>query len=159
MLKELYLEFKDGKKETKLIHIEQGEQVKIYPQRDGIVTGGCKTFKYQVPKHPYLSKSIVRFGDKTLIYPEGIECHPKTTLDDIVEYLTEEQLLKEKVKVPKVKVQKWKFESTSGEGTYTVLLNNYGKPKCDCSGAWRAKDKRCKHIREVEQLLNNKTNE
>ena len=35
MLKELYLEFEDGRTETKIIHLEPGEQVKIYPQREG----------------------------------------------------------------------------------------------------------------------------
>jgi hypothetical protein len=107
MLKELYLEFEDGRKETKLIHLEPGEQVKIYPQRDKIVASNCKTFKYKVPKHEYLPKMIVHFGDKTFIYPANVECHPKTTLEDIVEYLTKEQLLEEKVEAPKVKVQKW----------------------------------------------------
>ena len=155
MLKELYLEFEDGRKETKLIHLEPGEQVKISPQQDGIVTAGCKTFKYQVPKHRYLTKMIVRFGDKTLIYPEGIECHPKTTLDDVVEYLTEEQLIEEKVEAPEVKVQKWEFESASGGGTYIVTLNKHGNPKCNCSGFWRVKDKEkgCKHVQEVRKNM------
>ena len=158
MLKELYLEFEDGRTETKLIHLEPGEQVKISPQQDGIVTAGCKTFKYQVPKHGYLTKSIFRFGDKTFIYPPQIECHPKTTLDDIVEYLTEEQLLKEKIEAPKVEIQKWEFESASGGGTYTVTLNKFGNPKCNCPGTWRSKG-RCKHVKEVEQILINKTDE
>jgi hypothetical protein len=152
MLKELYLEFEDGRKETKLIHLELGEQVKIYPQRDKIVASNCKTFKYKVPKHEYLPKMIVHFGDKTFIYPANIECHPKTTLEDIVEYLTKEQLLNEKQEVPKVEVQKWEFESASGGGTYTVILNKFGNPKCNCSGAWRAKG-RCKHVKEVEKEL------
>jgi hypothetical protein len=154
MLKELYLEFEDGRKETKLIHLEPGEQVKIYPQRDKIVASNCKTFKYKVPKHEYLPKMIVHFGDKTFIYPANIECHPKTTLEDIVEYLTKEQLLNEKQEVPKVEVQKWEFESASGGGTYTVILNKFGNPKCNCSGAWRAKDKKCKHMKEVEKEIN-----
>jgi hypothetical protein len=154
MLKELYLEFEDGRKETKLIHLELGEQVKIYPQRDKIVASNCKTFKYKVPKHEYLPKMIVHFGDKTFIYPANIECHPKTTLEDIVEYLTKEQLLNEKQEVPKVEVQKWEFESASGGGTYTVILNKFGNPKCNCSGAWRAKDKKCKHMKEVEKEIN-----
>jgi hypothetical protein len=155
MLKELYLEFEDGRTETKLIHLEPGEQVKISPQQDGIVTAGCKTFKYQVPKHGYLTKSIFRFGDKTFIYPAQIECHPKTTLDDIVEYLTEEQLLKEKIEAPKVEIQKWEFESASGGGTYTVTLNKFGNPKCNCSGFWRVKDKEkgCKHVQEVRKNM------
>lgn len=152
MLKELYLEFEDGRKETKLIHLEPGEQVKISPQQDGIITAGCKTFKYQVPKHRYLTKMIFRFGDKTLIYPEGIECHPKTTLDDVVEYLTEEPTIEEKVEESEVEVQKWEFESKSGGGIYTVILNKHGNPKCNCPGAWRSKG-RCKHVKEVEKEL------
>jgi hypothetical protein len=152
MLKELYLEFEDGRKETKLIHLEPGEQVKISPQQDGIITAGCKTFKYQVPKHRYLTKMIFRFGDKTLIYPEGIECHPKTTLDDVVEYLTEEPTIEEKVEESEVEVQKWEFESASGGGTYIVTLNKFGNPKCNCPGTWRSKG-RCKHVKEVEKEL------
>jgi hypothetical protein len=152
MLKELYLEFEDGRKETKLIHLEPGEQVKISPQQDGIVTAGCKTFKYQVPKHKYLTKMIVRFGDKTFIYPAQIECHPKTTLDDVVEYLTEEQLLEEKVETPEVEVQKWEFESVSGGGTYIVTLTKHGNPKCNCPGTGRSKG-RCTHVKEVEKEL------
>jgi len=158
MLKELYLEFEDGRTETKIIHLEPGEQVKIYPQRDGIKNAGCKTFRYQVPKHSYLPKMIFRFGDKTLIYPAQIECHPKTTLDDIVEYLTEEQLLKEKIENPKPEKRTWKFDSASSEGFYTVR-ENMGKLSCNCMGFWRAKDRRCKHIKEVEQILINRIDE
>jgi len=44
MLKELYLEFEDGRKERNIIHLNPGEQVKIYPQRDKIVISNCKTF-------------------------------------------------------------------------------------------------------------------
>lgn len=155
MLKELYLEFEDGQTETKLIYLELGEQVKIYPQRDKIVLSNCKTFRYRVPKHSYLPKMIIKLGDKTYIYPSQIECHPKTTLDDIVEYLTEDQLLKEKTETPKVEIQKWEFESASGGGTYTVTLNKFGNPKCNCSGFWRVKDKEkgCKHVQEVRKNM------
>lgn len=155
MLKELYLEFEDGQTETKLIHLELGEQVKIYPQRDKIVLSNCKTFRYRVPKHSYLPKMIIKLGDKTYIYPSQIECHPKTTLDDIVEYLTEEQLLKGKIEAPKVEVQKWEFKSESSGGTYIVTLNKFGNPKCNCSGFWRVKDKEkgCKHVQEVRKNM------
>jgi hypothetical protein len=40
--------------------------------------------KYKIKKHPYLPVAIVRFFDKTVIMPAGIECHPETTLDDII---------------------------------------------------------------------------
>jgi hypothetical protein len=45
------------------------------------------------------------------------------------------------------------FESSSGDGFYQVI-ENMGKLKCNCPGTWRAKDRRCKHIKEVEQELN-----
>jgi hypothetical protein len=39
--------------------------------------------KYKVKKHVYLPVVIIRLHDKTIIMPEGIECDPSTTLDDI----------------------------------------------------------------------------
>lgn len=41
--------------------------------------------KYKIKKHRYLPICIVKFANKTVIYPAGIECHPETTLDDIIE--------------------------------------------------------------------------
>jgi len=51
------------------------------------------------------------------------------------------------------KQKTWEFKSSSGDGTYIVSLNKNGNPKCNCPGVWRAKDKRCKHIKEVEKEL------
>jgi hypothetical protein len=85
----------------------------------------------------------------SLLHPRP---HPKTTLDDVVEYLIEEQLLEEKVEAPEVKVQMWEFKSASGGGTYIVTLNKHGNPKCNCPGTWRSKG-RCKHVKEVEKEL------
>jgi len=150
MLKELYFEFEDGRVETKIVHIEENDTLTIYPQRDKIKHSGCKAFKYEVPQHKYLPTSIIRFWDKTMIYPAQIECHPKTTLSDIIEIKSEEQIAIEKAALPKKEpAKKWKFSSVSGGGTYTVTLTPKGL-KCDCMGYWRAKDRRCKHIKEVE---------
>ena len=148
MLFELHLEFEDGSVETTIVH---ADEAKIYPQRDGIVHSGCKRFKYKVDKHNILPKTIVRFANKTVIYPSGVECHPKTTLEDIEEILTEQQaaqiVVEQKTPVEK---QLWKFESASGGGTYHVTKGKNGALRCDCPGVWRAKDRRCKHIKEVE---------
>lgn len=149
MLKELYLEYGDGRTETKIIHLEPGEQVKIYPLRDNITTSNCKTFKYQVEKHPYLCLAIVKLGDQTYIYPSKTECHPKTTLDDVLEIDNTQP--KEESK-PREK-HTWKFKSSNSDSTY-VVREKWGKLKCDCPGTWRAKDRRCKHIQEVEKELN-----
>jgi hypothetical protein len=149
MLFELYLEFEDGRVETAIV---PAEETKIYPQRDGIINSGCKPFKYKIPKHNILPKSIIRFAEKTMIFPGGIECHPKTTLDDIIEIQTEQQLQEETTiqkETPKEK-REWKFESASGGGTYIVTENKNGTFRCNCPGVWRAKDRRCKHIKEVE---------
>jgi len=147
MLSELTIEYIDGRKEVKIV---TSKETTLYPQRDGIKHAGCKAFKYEVPKHNILPKMIVRLGDKTYIYPAQIECHPETTLQDVIEILSEQQMEKVKSSLPKKEEpKKWKFESVSGGGTYTVTQTPKGL-KCDCPGTWRAKDRRCKHIKEVE---------
>ena len=80
-----------------------------------------------------------------MIYPSGVPCIPETTLDDI-EVIESN---KPKVVVEKPQKPKWMFESSSGDGFYQVI-ENMGKLKCNCPGTWRAKDRRCKHIKEVE---------
>jgi hypothetical protein len=106
--------------------------------------------KYKVEKHPYLPIAIARFFDKTVIMPAGIECDPETTLDDIIVVETEVEI---KLTEPKLKEEKtWKFKSSSSDGLY-VVRENMGKLSCDCPGVWRAKDRRCKHIKEVEKEL------
>lgn len=148
MLFELHLEFKDGSAKTTIV---TAEETKIYPQRDGIVNSGCKPFKYKVSKHNILPKSIIRFVGKTMIFPEGIECHPQTTLEDIVEIKSQEQIQEETPIVPQPeKLKSWKFESASGGGTYMVKQTKEGTLRCDCMGYFRSRDRRCKHIKEVE---------
>ena len=47
----------------------------------------------------------------------------------------------------------FEFKSSSSDSIYKVRQNG-DKLKCDCPGTWRAKDRRCKHIKEVEKKLN-----
>jgi hypothetical protein len=146
MLKELRIVYEDGTKYTKIVHHTKAT---IKPRRDKIRHCESGPFKYKVEKHPYLPVSIIRFGNKYMIYPAGIPCIPETTLDDI-EVIESN---KPKVVVEKPQKPKWMFESSSGDGFYQVI-ENMGKLKCNCPGTWRAKDRRCKHIKEVEQELN-----
>jgi hypothetical protein len=153
MLFELHIKYKDGRTERPIVHADKGGEVKIHPQRDNIVAAGCKRFRYRVVKHSTLPITIVKFGEKTLIYPAKIECHPKTTLEDVVEVKSKKQLQIIKPKItPIVEFKTWKFESASGGGTYVVRETAKGL-KCDCPGTWRAKDRRCKHIKEMEVKL------
>ncbi len=69
---------------TEIISLKDGEVFSVNPRQDNIQHAGIRTFKYHVPQHRYLPKAIVRLGGKTYIYPEQIECHPDTTLDDII---------------------------------------------------------------------------
>ena len=150
MLFELHIKYEDGRTERPIIYADKGEDIKIHPQRDKILDAGCKRFKYRVVKHDMLPTMIVKLGDRTLIYPSKIECHPKTTLDDIIEIQTKEQIkVEKKVVVEKPQVKSWRFESSSGGGEYFVTETSKGL-KCSCPGSWRAKDRRCRHIREVE---------
>ena len=145
MLKELRIVYEDGTKYTKIVHHTKAT---IKPIRDKIRHCECGPFKYKVEKHHYLPVSIIRFGNKSMIYPAGIPCIPETTLDDI-EVIESN---KPKVVVEKPQKPKWMFESSSGDGFYQVI-ENMGKLKCNCPGTWRAKDRRCKHIKEVEKEL------
>lgn len=151
MLFELHIKYKDGRTERPIVHADKGGEVKIHPQRDNIVAAGCKRFRYRVVKHSTLPITIVKFGEKTLIYPAKIECHPKTTLEDVVEVKSTKQLQTIKPKpTPIVEFKTWKFESASGGGTYVVRETAKGL-KCDCSGFWRVKDKvkGCVHCQKV----------
>ena len=148
MLKEKFIEFEDGTIVKELVHLKAGEQIEFFPKRDNIKHAGVKTFKYEVEKHAYLPLAIVNFPSRTVIMPAGIECHPETTLDDIV--VIEPKKEDEEPK-PREK-RTWKFESASSDGFYTVR-QNMGKLSCNCMGVWRAKDRRCKHIKEVEKEL------
>ena len=147
MLKELRIVYEDGTKYTKIVH---SSNARIKPRRDKIRHCECGPFKYRVEKHAYLCVSIVKFGNKYMIYPAGIPCIPETTLDDI-EVIESNQ---PKVVVEKPQKPKWMFESSSGDGFYQVT-ENMGKLKCNCSGFWRVKDKEkgCKHIQQVRSWL------
>ena len=129
--------------ESKIIYTEPGEQIKIYPKRDGIKFANHKVFKYKFKEWGGLCPAIVKFGDKKVIMPWGVECHPKTTIDDI-------EVIKKRKNKPRQQVQPkstWEFTSSSGNGVYKVI--KYGdKYKCDCMGFWRSKGN-CKHVREV----------
>jgi hypothetical protein len=142
MLKELRIVYEDGTKYTKIVHHTKAT---IKPIRDKIRHCECGPFKYKVEKHRYLPVSIIRFKNKYMIYPAGVPCIPETTLDDI-EVIESN---KPKVVVEKPQKPKWMFESSSSDGFYQVI-ENMGKLKCNCPGTWRAKDRRCKHIKEVE---------
>jgi hypothetical protein len=151
MLFELHVKYKDGTTLRPIVFVEKGDEIKLFPKKDGIVASSCRPFKYKVPEHEILPVCIVKMGEKTFIYPSQIECHSKTTLSDIIEIPSKikNKEVESNIVVVKPQTKEWKFESISGGGTYVVTQTPKGF-KCNCPGMWRAKDRRCKHIKEVE---------
>jgi len=47
----------------------------------------------------------------------------------------------------------YKFESKSEPGSFYVVQVTGDKVKCNCAGQYRAKDRQCKHMKEVRQKL------
>jgi hypothetical protein len=144
MLYKVNIEYEDGRKETKTIYVEKGNQPKLYPQRDKIVFANFQRVLYKVEVGEFTPVAIVNFLSKSMIYPQQIECHPQTTMDDIV--------ITRKIKEPTPKPHhpnQWKFKSSSSNSTY-IVTETLGKFKCNCPGFWRAKGN-CKHIKEVKE--------
>jgi hypothetical protein len=108
-------------------------------------------FKYTY-EHPILPPSIIvsPTTGKTYMVPAWIEVLPETTLNDI-EWIKPE--IKKSVKVEQ-EPQTWKFESKSDPGSFYVVQVIGNKVKCNCPGVWRSKDRKCKHIKEVEKCVN-----
>jgi hypothetical protein len=138
----MFIEYEDGLKVEKIVHNSETSF-----KTKSIKSASCQPFKYQVDKHPYLCIAIVQMGNIKKIMPIGIPCHPKTTLEDIIEIDTTPVEVKEKP----VEKKKWMFESSSSEGFYQVT-ENMGKLKCNCMGFFRSRGN-CKHIKEVKKEL------
>jgi hypothetical protein len=99
-------------------------------------------------EHPVLPPSIYTSRDgKKYIIPTWQEINPLATLDDIkwVPKKTE----------PKPESKTWTFKSSSSDKTYKVKQTD-NTLKCNCMGFFRAKDRRCKHIKSVEKEINKK---
>ncbi len=133
--------FEDGSKTEEIV---SGPVV----HRPGIDPGKhvhVRRFRYEV-KCEVIRPGIFhnKYGDgKTYIIPQWVECHPDTEMEDIISIFPNPKPIKTKNK-------EFKFISKSSGVEYVVRVNG-DKIKCNCPGTWRAKDKRCKHVKEVEK--------
>ena len=104
----------------------------------------ARRFKYEY-KHELMPPTILKLNNKTYLMPLWKEVVNGTTIDDI-----------EWIKPIKKKtvVEEFKFESASSGSLYTTkkFTKTSGEIKysCTCPGVWRAKDRRCKHIKSLE---------
>ena len=106
-------------------------------------TSIVQVHKYQIES--LIPPSIINTLSGRYIVPGWIPCHPNTELSDIkwTQKISKQEQVKE--------IDTWKFKSSSGDGEYVTKRNGF-KYTCNCPGVWRAKDRECKHIKEVKSL-------
>jgi len=108
---------------------------------------GVRRFKYTY-EHPIMPPSLFVGQDgKKFIVPTWQEVLPETTLSDI-------EWIKPEKSVEKTEQKEWLFESKSDPGHfYKVTQVSDFKVKCTCTGQYRAKDRKCRHMKEVMKEL------
>lgn len=133
---------KYGTLRSRIIYRPNGEGFKFNPKNFGDFVD-VRVFRYTY-EHPVLPPSL--FTDKDgqkWIVPIWKKVLPETTLEDI-------NWVKPKVKKEKPQKDEWLFESKSDPGHFYKVTQVGVTYKCNCPGVWRAKDRQCKHIKEVK---------
>lgn len=113
---------------------------------------GIKAFKY-THEHRYPPGLLVSptTGQKYII-PGWQKVHPQTELSDINWIQPKPKKVEKAPDVFKTN-EEFKFESKSEPGSFYIVRVVNGKAKCNCAGQYRAKDRKCLHMREIEQKL------
>jgi hypothetical protein len=99
--------------------------------------------------HPLLPPTlfISRIDDQKYIVPGWTKVNSKTTLGDI-------EWVKEKIEVKKTEIETFKFPSSSGSEIYIskkyTNIDGSIKYGCNCPGVFRSAEKKCKHIKSLE---------
>ena len=106
-------------------------------------TSIVQAHKYSIESS--IPPSLVNTLSGKYIVPGWVPCHPNTELSDIkwIPKISKKEQVKE--------IDTWRFKSSSGDGEYVTKRNGF-KYTCNCPGVWRAKDRECKHIKEVKSL-------
>lgn len=133
---------KYGTLRTRIIHSPEGTPFSFNPKGFGKFVN-VQTFKYEY-KHQVLPPSLYTDQDgQKWIVPTWQKVHSETTLKDI-------NWVKPKVKKQKPQKGEWLFESSSDPGHFYKVTQVGVTYKCNCPGVWRAKDRQCKHIKEIK---------
>jgi hypothetical protein len=135
---------KHGNIRTRLVHWPTGKAFGINPKGFGGYIG-VRVFKYE-HKHPLLPPGLVISKGQKYILPGWQPVMMETELKDI-------KWVKPKAK--RAEVIEHNFKSSSSNKVYTakeyVSTDGSRKYSCSCPGSWRAKDRRCKHIKSIEK--------
>ena len=135
---------KYGNLRTRIVH-RDSSQFSFKPKGFGKFVN-VQRFYYEM-EHAYLSPALYTNskGEK-IILPSMQKVHPKTTLEDIKVIRPK----KEKRTEPIIETH----ISSSKDIEYTTkYFPDSGNFSCTCPGTWRAKDRRCKHIKEMEKQV------
>jgi hypothetical protein len=110
-----------------------------------------KPFKYM--SRFQFTPGLVTANGKKYMIPDWVEVLPETTINDIKAFEPEERGRPKKEKQVS-KPKEWRFESKSDPGSYYLVkqVSDY-KVTCTCSGQYRAKDRKCRHMKEVMKEL------
>jgi hypothetical protein len=93
-----------------------------------------------------MAPTLFKTNGKTYLMPIWKEVIEGTTLDDI-------EWIKPKPKVKQEPIIETHTSSSSDKTYKTSYYPESGKFYCDCMGRFRARDGRCKHIKELEKKV------
>jgi len=134
------------------VYYRNGDQKVIYTETSTLQIKGNKevegywmisNYRYRVKSHT--PPGIVRLPGKTYITPTWEECHPNTTLEDIIWDRPKKKRKKEDQK-------SWTVLSSNKVDKYSVKRGD-GNFTCTCPGYFRSKKRECKHIRGIKEDL------
>lgn len=136
---------KYGNIRSRIIFVEDGKPFSYNPKGLGSFVE-TRRFKYE-HIHLYAPCLYVASDGKKYILPTWQPVEPETTLSDI-------NWIKPEVKKEEpVEKNVWKFESSSNPNTFYFVRQNGNKIICNCSGFYRSKIRKCKHVLQVEKEL------
>jgi len=111
----------------------------------------AKRFKYEF-RHAYMPPTIFKNNGKTYLMPLWQEVIDGTTLDD-VDWIRPKPVLSNKSK--QTPITTIHTSKSNADKTYkTTYYPETKKYQCSCPGSFRAFDKRCLHIKEMEIKIN-----
>ena len=129
----------------KRIVYNESSQMTIKPGFGKFV--GIRPFKYM--SRSARTPGLTRSNGVLYMIPDWIEVLHETTVNDIKAFEEEGRGRPKKVAMTS-EPKEWKFESKSDPGSfYEVKQVSDYKVSCTCSGQYRAKDRKCRHMKEV----------
>jgi len=96
----------------------------------------------------WIPPTFLNIGNKKYLMPSWTEVHPDTQLSDV-------RWERPKVKVKEPEMVTKTFTSKSNpdityEARRVTLPTGKYQYSCSCPGVWRAKDRKCRHIKDLE---------